>query len=39
VEEIDTLPENLCFVVLLDPQPLFRISAPEPPHERGIHIL
>jgi len=39
MEEIDALPENLCFVVLLDPQSLFRIATPETPHERGIHIL
>jgi hypothetical protein len=39
MEEIDTLAEDLSFVVCLYAEPPVRITASEPLHKRDVHIL
>jgi hypothetical protein len=39
MKEIKAISEDLCLVILLNPQSLFRIAAPEPPLKRGTHFL
>ena len=39
MKEIEAISEDLCLVILLNPQSLYRIAAPEPPLKRDIHFL